>query len=459
MFAFREKDPVKGRQKGGIRMRRFLITASILAIWLAMGPGPVRADMEAGEVIRTRTTIDGETVGSVTYQAFPIGDQEEPVVFLLPTSADGIDQEGFRSVTVQDVEDYLAFIGWSAGELKDQVVKTGMPIRGYLDLFESFEDPQQVEALIALLDGLGQVTDENEYIAFSEFLESVGLTANELEQTLQSMGLNMEGLVGTLKESRGGFSDLIKAYVSYQDLNLNTFLNYGETGAIRNPNFFPFCLLPVLAWTVAANEGPSFVVELLIDIIKLITTNLNSDVKVNAFKGHMLNKGTNAMQYFGGTMGQSRMIGWTVPKSDQEKDKLGTTVVFSVRDVYGATLTGQENAGGVWFPHISLNIHQANADNGWVLETGHTQLLTRSAKACYKNNEKYTPPSGQTCQAAGGQEQIRVETKRVGDKIVPIIYLQASFKSHFADQPAISKTYLFRLRGDTAPVLAEEIGQ
>ena len=71
---------------------------------------------------------------------------------------------------------------------------------------------EQVEALVALLDGLGQTTNENEYIALSEFLESAGLTANELEQTLQSMGLDMAGLVGALKESRSGFSDLINAY-------------------------------------------------------------------------------------------------------------------------------------------------------------------------------------------------------------------------------------------------------
>jgi len=436
-------------------MRRFLFVMSIVAIWMALGTAPVWADMAAGEVIQTKTTIDGETVGSVTYKAFPIGDEErEPMVLLLPTSADGMEQEGFKAVTVQDVESYLAFIGWTAGELRDHIVKTGLPICGYLDLFESFEDPQKVEEVIALLDELEQLTDENEYIAFSEFLESVGLTANELEQTLQSMGLDMEGLVGTLKESRGGFSDLNKAYVSYQDLNLNTFLNYGETGAILKPDFFPFCFLPVLAWTVVANEGPSFVVELFIDLMKLAFTNLNSDVKVNAFKGHMLKKGTNAMQYFGGTMGQSSVIGWTVPKSEQEQNKLGTSVAFSVRDVYGATLTGQESAGGVWFPHISLNIHQANADNGWVLETGHTQLLTRNEKACYKDNVKIDPGS-QTCQAAGGQEQIRVQIEKVGDQIVPIIYLQASFKSHYADQPAIAETYLFRLRGDRAPEMAQ----
>ena len=52
-----------------------------------------------------------------------------------------------------------------------------------------------------------------------------------------------------------------------------------------------------------------------------------------------------------------------------------------------------------------------------------------------------------------------MQTEKVGDNIVPIIYLQASFKSHYTDQPAITKTYLFRLRGDKAPELAEEIGQ
>ena len=457
MLGIRRKNPEMGQR--GIHMRRFLLVTSILAAWLALGTAQVGAGMAEGEVIQTRTTIDGETVGTVTYKAFPIGDEErEPIVLLLPTSADGMDQEGFKPVTVQNVEEYLAFIGWSAGELRNQVVKTGMPIRGYLDLFESFEDPQQVEALVALLDGLGQTTNENEYIALSEFLESAGLTANELEQTLQSMGLDMAGLVGALKESRSGFSDLINAYaVSYQDLN--SFLNYGETGAILNPNFFPFILAVNLFWTVAPGEVLNFAVEMVIDLIKLLAFNFSSDVKVNAFKGHMLVKETNTMQYFGGTMGQSKMIGWTVPKSEQEPDKLGTNVVFSVRDVYGATLTGQERAGGKWFPHISLNIHQANADNGWVLESGHTQLLTRSEEACYKNNEKYTPPSGKNCKEAGGEEQTRVQTEKVGDNIVPIIYLQASFKSHYTDQPAITKTYLFRLRGDKAPELAEEIGQ
>jgi len=456
MSGVRRKDPAKGQ--GGIHMRRFLFVTSVVAALLALGTAPVLADMVAGEVIQTRTTIDGETVGSVTYQAFPIKDQErEPTVFLLPTSADGMDQEGFKAVTVQDVECYLAFIGWSAGELRDQVVKTGMPIRGYLDLFESFEDPKQVEALIVLLSELGQVTDENEYIAFTEFLESVGLTANELEQTLQSMGLDMEGLVGALKESQGGFSDLIKAYaVSYQDLN--TFLNYSETGAILNPNFFPFNQVVNLFWAVAPGEALNFAVEMFIDLMKTIFTNLDSGVKVNAFKGHMLKKGTNAMQYFGGTMGKSPAIGWVVPKSEQETDKLGTNVAFSVRDVYGATLTGQERAGGLWFPHISLNIHQANADNGWVLETGHTKLLTRSEKACYKDNVKIDPGS-QTCKEAGGEEQIRVKIETVDGNTAPVIFLQASFKSHYVGQPAITKTYLFRLRGDKAPELAEEIGQ
>jgi len=153
-----------------------------------------------------------------------------------------------------------------------------------------------------------------------------------------------------------------------------------------------------------------------------------SGVHLAASKGRFLKADAdNPMQYTGGTRGQSKVIGWA--QYEPDKKTLGANVAFSVSDVYGATLTGSENLGGVFYPYIKLTIHQANADNGWSIYDG---------KARFK--------------AFPGPRPWKVENETVEGKVVPILYLQVNFTAQ-KGRNYPNQLFTFKVRGDQAPFL------
>jgi len=412
-----------------LKKTKFRTAVSIwLGVCMLFSPALVGAanggGIEAGEVYPSEISVDGQVVGTMTSQAFNIaGEGEDEVVLLLPMSAQGVGSEGFTPITVDDVAEYLSWSGKSASQWGDDLEKAAVPLRWYLEMARSFDDAAEADQLFRLLGELGQNTGENEYQAFYEFLDVAGLSASEFSQLLKERQLSLEGLFDMLMEGKGGFTDLSGAYTDTAQ-SLEELINYDAEESVNATAIF------AAIWAVIEN--------IILPVAIAVGCKMGFDefgahesgVYLSSSKGRFLKEhADNPMLYSGGTRGQSKVWGWKQYQPDGKT--LGANVAFSVSDVYGATLSGSENLGGLFFPYIGVTIHQANADNGWSIYDG---------KARFK--------------AFPGPKPWKVENETVNGKVVPILYLQVHFQAQkgrsYPDQ-----LFTFKVRGDQAPFLPQ----
>lgn len=403
-----------------------------VAIWLgtcmlfspALAGAANGRGIEAGEVYPSEITVDGQVVGTMTSQAFNIaGEGEDEVALLLPTTAQGLGSEGFTPITVDDVAAYLNWSGKSASQLAEDLEKAAVPLRWYLEMARSFDDAAEADQLFRLLGNLGQNTGENEYQAFYEFLDLTGISASAFSAALTDQQLSLESLFDMLREGKGGFTDLAGAYTN-TDQSLEELINYSAEESVDS--------------TVIGALISAIIQNIILPIAIAVGFKMGFDelgahesgVHLASSKGFFLKEhAKNPMLYTGGTRGQSKMIGWAQYEPDGKT--LGASVAFSVSDVYGATLTGSETLGGLFFPYIGVTIHQANADNAWSIYDG---------KARFK--------------AFRGNKPHKVENTTVNGKVVPILYLQVNFTAQ-KGRNYHNQLFTFKVRGDQAPFLLQ----